>query len=316
VEPTVDTPILKPAIDEMKDFNAFILSINDLAENHGAIKIIPPQEWRNKTANFNSLNIIPIFQDVNLLNDEIYIQSHERFKSTTSVKAFWDLSDNENNRLNMDQRETMFWEEITKKRNIYAPDIEASLFDVKQKIFNMNLLNDLVSRERDENKNTINGVNTPFLYFGSFGTSFAFHVEDYNLYSMSYLHWGAPKSWYVVPPRDGKKMEKLARKYLSSYQCKDAIKHKIFLPSPRSLVANDIRFGRIRQEEGEFVVTFPYGYHGGFNNGNNIAEAINFGTRYWYENLEFGYKASKNICQCKQFDLKFGFDETTLRNLI
>jgi hypothetical protein len=75
-------------------------------------------------------------------------------------------------------------------------------------------------------------------------------------------------------------------------------------------------FGRIRQEEGEFVVTFPYGYHGGFNNGNNIAEAINFGTRYWYENLEFGYKASKKICQCKQFDLKFGFDETTLRNLI
>jgi jumonji domain-containing protein 2 len=300
----------------MKDFNGFVLSLNDLAENYGAIKIIPPEEWRNETTDFNSLRITPIYQNVNLLNNDIYIQSHERFKSTTSVQEFWDLSDGGLDRLTLDQREVMFWDEITKKRNIYAPDIEGSLFDLKQKIFNMNMLNDIISRERDKNENNIFGVNSPFLYFGSYGTSFPFHVEDYNLYSMSYLHMGAPKSWYVVPPSDGKKMEKFARKYLSSFQCKDAIKHKVFMPSPRSLEKRGIRFGRIRQEEGEFVVTFPYGYHGGFNNGINIAEAINFGTAYWYENLEYGYRASKKKCQCKQFDLQFSFDDKTLKNLI
>ncbi len=158
VEPTVDTPILKPAIDEMKDFNRFVLSLNDSAENYGAIKIIPPEEWRNETTDFNSLKITPIYQDVNLLNNDIYIQSHERFKSTTSVQEFWDLSDGGPDRLTLDQRKVMFWNEIIKKRIIYAPDIEASLFDLKQEIFNMNMLNDVISRGRDENENNIIGV--------------------------------------------------------------------------------------------------------------------------------------------------------------
>jgi len=45
---------------------------------------------------------------------------------------------------------------------------------------------------------------------------------------------------------------------------------------------------------GEFVVTFPFSYHAGFNHGFNIAESSNFATRDWCENA--GVLAG--VCHC------------------
>lgn len=40
------------------------------------------------------------------------------------------------------------------------------------------------------------------------------------------------------------------------------------------------------QNPGEFVVTFPWSYHGGFSHGFNIGEAVNFGLKGWFEQGE------------------------------
>lgn len=40
---------------------------------------------------------------------------------------------------------------------------------------------------------------------------------------------------------------------------------------------------QITQEAGEFMVTFPYAYHAGFNHGFNCAESTNFATERWIE---------------------------------
>jgi len=47
-------------------------------------------------------------------------------------------------------------------------------------------------------------------------------------------------------------------------------------------------FLQITQEAGEFMITFPYGYHCGFNNGFNCAESTNFASERW---IDFGKRA-------------------------
>lgn len=46
----------------------------------------------------------------------------------------------------------------------------------------------------------IPGLNRSMLYFGQARAFFALHTEDCELQGLSYLHWGKPKRWYIVPP--------------------------------------------------------------------------------------------------------------------
>jgi hypothetical protein len=68
----------------MKDFNTYILSLN-FASDYGAVKIIPPVEWnpgQNCDSIVESLKFTPTFQDVNPIKDNVFIQTHEKFKDS------------------------------------------------------------------------------------------------------------------------------------------------------------------------------------------------------------------------------------------
>lgn len=47
---------------------------------------------------------------------------------------------------------------------------------------------------------------------------------------------------------------------------------------------------QVTQEAGEFMITFPYGYHAGFNHGFNCAESTNFATLRW---IDYGKMATQ-----------------------
>ena len=77
--------------------------------------------------------------------------------------------------------------------------------------------------------------------------------------------------------------------------CDQFLRHKTYLISPQLLQSQyNIRVNRLVHNEGEFVITFPYGYHSGYNLGYNCAESVNFATESW---LDFGKVARK--CNCE-----------------
>ena len=79
-------------------------------------------------------------------------------------------------------------------------------------------------------------------------------------------------------------------------QCSQFLRHKTYLISPTLLQSQfNIRVNRLVHHEGEFVITFPYGYHSGYNLGYNCAESVNFATEAW---LEYGRVAKK--CNCAE----------------
>jgi len=131
----------------------------------------------------------------------------------------------------------------------------------------------------------INGVNVPWMYYGSLFTTFCWHNEDNYLYSINYHHKGAPKQWYGVPgtKKDASGLESVFKKYLSMKMrdVPDLLHHITTQFSPRLLQNAQVPIYKILQHEGEYVITFPCAFHGGFSMGPNIGEAVNFATHDW-----------------------------------
>jgi hypothetical protein len=65
------------------------------------------------------------------------------------------------------------------------------------------------------------------------------------------------------------------------------------MASPEQLRNGIMPFGKMVQRQGEFIITFPRGYHAGFNMGFNCAESVNFAFDDW---IEMGIKAKS--CEC------------------
>ncbi|KAG9150194.1 hypothetical protein Leryth_009768 [Lithospermum erythrorhizon] len=129
----------------------------------------------------------------------------------------------------------------------------------------------------------ISGVVVPWLYLGMCFSSFCWHVEDHHLYSLNYMHFGAPKMWYGVPGYAAQKLEAAMKKHLPDlFEEEPDLLHKLVTQlSPSILKAEGVPVYRCLQNPGEFVLTFPRGYHAGFNCGFNCAEAVNVAPMNW-----------------------------------
>ncbi|KAG2460300.1 KDM5A demethylase, partial [Polypterus senegalus] len=129
----------------------------------------------------------------------------------------------------------------------------------------------------------ISGMKVPWLYVGMCFSSFCWHIEDHWSYSINYLHWGEPKTWYGVPAYAAEKLEsvmkKLAPELFDSQP--DLLHQLVTIMNPNILMEHGVPVFRTNQCAGEFVVTFPRAYHSGFNQGYNFAEAVNFCTADW-----------------------------------
>ena len=86
-----------------------------------------------------------------------------------------------------------------------------SLFTDATTAWNVAHLPSALSRLLPASNQGLPGVNTPYLYFGMWRATFAWHVEDMDLFSINYIHFGAPKFWYAIPQGRATAMEQTMR---------------------------------------------------------------------------------------------------------
>lgn len=189
--------------------------------------------------------------------------------------------------------EERYWKTINFGAPMYGADMPGSLFDEQTTSWNVAKLPNLL----DVLGTKVPGVNTAYLYLGMWKATFAWHLEDVDLYSINYIHFGAPKQWYSISQEDARRFEAAMKKIWpnDAKNCSQFLRHKTYLISPQQLEKQyNIKVNRLVHHEGEFVITYPYGYHSGYNIGYNCAESVNFANESW---LSYGKIAKK--CECE-----------------
>ena len=187
--------------------------------------------------------------------------------------------------------EREFWHTMSTSNNFsvqYANDIEGTAsssfgaWDLSKMPTSssclLNLLPDLIP-----------GVTTPMLYIGMLFAHFCWHYEDNALYSINCMHAGAPKTWYVVPGSAAADLEKAADDVFANHPDRyhplmhgaHMLMRKTVIMSPSVLLARGVPVFRATQRPRDIIVTFPRGYHSGFNHGFHTGEAINFAMPDW-----------------------------------
>ncbi|KAG9278848.1 lysine-specific demethylase 4A [Astyanax mexicanus] len=301
----------RPTMEEFRNFSRYMAYIESQgAHKAGLAKIIPPKEW-SPTASYRDIDdlVIPApIQQVVTGQSGLFTQYNIQKKAMT-VREFRKTANSDKfcspRYDDFEELERKYWKNVTFNPPIYGADVNGTLYDPDVDEWNIGHLNTILDTVENESGITIEGVTTPYLYFGMWKTTFAWHTEDMDLYSINYLHFGEPKSWYCVRPEHGKRLERLAKGFFpgSSQNCEAFLRHKMTLISPSILKKYGIPFEKITQEAGEFMITFPYGYHAGFNHGFNCAESTNFATRRW---IDYGKQAI--LCSCRKDMVKISMD--------
>nr|XP_055072587.1 lysine-specific demethylase 4B isoform X1 [Misgurnus anguillicaudatus] len=301
----------RPTMEEFMDFKKYIAYMESQgAHRIGLAKVIPPKEFipRRTYETIEDMVIPAPIMQVVTGQSGLFTQYNIQKKSMT-VGEYRKLANSKKyctpQHKDFDDLERKYWKNLTFVSPIYGADISGSLYDPDIKEWNIAHLDTLLDMVEQECGIVIEGVNTPYLYFGMWKTTFAWHTEDMDLYSINYLHFGQPKSWYAIPPEHGKRLERLAQGFFpgSSQGCDAFLRHKMTLISPSILKKYSIPFDRVTQEAGEFMITFPYGYHAGFNHGFNCAESTNFATLRW---IDYGKMATQ--CSCRKDMVKISMD--------
>lgn len=326
-------PVFKPTMEQFEDFYKFNKAINKYGMESGIVKIIPPVEWLELSKKCYTkeklLGIViknPIVQHINGQQPGVYSQQNVEKQRTYNIYQWKEISEKSNyqppaprgkkrtdliviedndvtkeENYNIDiscftperceELEKNYWRTLTYAEPMYGADMSGSLFPKSVKSWNVAHLPNIL----DLIKEKLPGVNEAYLYAGLWKATFAWHLEDQDLYSINYLHFGAPKQWYSIPQQERHKFFDLMKEtFNDEYKhCPEFLRHKTFLVSPQFLDKNQIKYNKIIHRQNEFIITYPYGYHAGFNYGYNLAESVNFAIDDWFP---MG-KESKH-CEC------------------
>lgn len=306
-----DCPVFRPSRKDMsRSFEKYIASIEKECQPYGMCKITAAKGWtpcvQGYTGQDFDWEIARIEQSITreTMASGIYTaamtplrkQSVRSFKEATELPSEKRLRPPAQHLDNLPGLESAYWRTIPGNTE-YGADNEGSLFDEGVKGWNLAKLDSCLSRGlvSDPAGQSLKGVNTPYLYYGRWKATFGWHTEDMDLHSVNYLHYGAPKVWYCIPPSDRQKMDAFVAKklYAQHGRCREFMRHKTVLIKPDTLEAAGIAVQKVVQHPGDFIINFPGAYHSGFNVGFNCAESTNFATASWIQ-----HGAVAQFCRC------------------
>ncbi|KAI5955174.1 hypothetical protein KGF54_001735 [Candida jiufengensis] len=310
-------PVFKPTMDQFQDFYKFNQLINKYGLESGIVRVIPPKEWVDSISscytkeNLSKVNIKnPIVQQINRTGHGVFQQQNVERARKYNLEQWKELSrhyeppkkrkrshdemmsnDTEYTVERCEELERAYWKSLTYSEPIYGADTEGSLFTNDINCWNVAKLPNILDLMEEQ----IPGVNNAYLYAGVWKATFAWHLEDQDLYSINYLHFGAPKQWYSIPQSQSEEFFNLMKDlFTDEYKnCSQFLRHKTFLVSPQYLKKKGITVNHTIHRQGEFIITYPYGYHAGFNYDYNLAESVNFAIPSWFDVAD-----STENCHC------------------
>ncbi|CAK91109.1 unnamed protein product (macronuclear) [Paramecium tetraurelia] len=151
-----------------------------------------------------------------------------------------------------------------------------------------------------QEKSEMSGISVPWLYLGMKYANFCWHKEDLNLNSLNYMHAGAPKTWYAIPPSHSEKfLQYFNKKYEKERIHNPRLLYDIVCQiSPIELAEQQITVIRTEQHPGELIITLGATYHAGFSHGFNCSEAVNIAPSQWldeYDRASAEYRMDGNL---------------------
>eukprot|EP00092_Neocalanus_flemingeri_P022708 GFUD01024628.1.p1 GENE.GFUD01024628.1~~GFUD01024628.1.p1 ORF type:complete len:625 (+),score=158.35 GFUD01024628.1:38-1912(+) len=307
-----------PTMEELASFDTYVAHMESQgAHKAGIARIVPPKNWTARKAGYDpaEVNIVidnPVQQNIAVTKvPGAFTTIADRSIPPFTLPEYLHLATSPRyltpSHSSYEELEQLYWQQNlddSLPAPIYGADVQASLTDPDQAVFNITKLPSILTGMAEK----IPGVNLPYLYVGMWKATFSWHVEDMDLYAVNYLHYGAPKTWYCVPPQFGYKLEQIAQKLFPemSKACFNLLRHKAIMIGPKLLAANGIIVNKVVHEQGSIIVVFPHAYHSGFNHGFNMAESLNFALPRW---VEYGKRFRDCLCSNQKRAVRVNMDQ-------
>ena len=132
----------------------------------------------------------------------------------------------------------------------------------------------------------IANVSVPFLLTESvFATNGEWEQDSHGFYTLSYLHAGSDKIWYVIDSKTV--LESNFGKILEDAQSKNSV------VTPSYFVEKGVNVKRCAQKEGQYVIVEPGSFRITVSTGYSLSEVVSFAPLCWFQTFN-GYKFFKS----------------------
>ncbi len=286
---SMNAPILQATTSNMRDFIIFIYMHEQVLREYGAIKIVPPAEFKEVLKkNRTKLASPTSIQQVTQLNQNNFIYSIDTVSCTDEKNskqlspineiAFWSSLSHSINKQQISSVSTL------PTMSFFLKRVSRSDFDIHQ-LPHRSLLRLCDSKRRRQFSSSLIRTHGP-------GAIFPLASTYQRLFSFDYHHEGGVRYWYIVPASEREALQRVFQQQTTSI----CLEHGRVLIDPFMFDKHKIRYHRLVQYPNEIVVLAAGALSQSFTENATWSETIDFALPSW---LDDGHASAETSCACK-----------------